>query len=110
MSLRIVKSGLARSDLREQAEFLRQSNPRAALRFLAEAEATFRRLAAMPGLGESYETSIPNTKGLRCSRISGFPSHLVFYQSTDREIIVVRVLHGARDLGPIFGGADDSND
>ena len=49
MSRRIIKSDLALNDLEEQAEYLRQHSPRAALRFLDAAETTFRQLASMPG-------------------------------------------------------------
>jgi plasmid stabilization system protein ParE len=36
MSRRIIKSDLALNDLEEQAEYIRQDNPRAALRFLGQ--------------------------------------------------------------------------
>ena len=56
MSRRIIRSDLALGDLDAQSEYTRQHNPRAALRFLGAAEATFRQLASMPGLGERFET------------------------------------------------------
>ncbi len=77
--------------------------PVSRLRFLDAAEATFGRLAVTPGIGEPVETRDPLVRGLRCSSISGFPNHLIFYyRSSDDEMVVVRVLHGARDLGRIF--------
>ena len=80
MSRRIIRSDLALNDLEEQAEYIRQHNPRAALRFLEAAEATFRQLASMPGIGERYETDNPLYQDLRCSPISKFASRIVYYK------------------------------
>jgi plasmid stabilization system protein ParE len=59
MTRRIIKSDLALKDLEEQAEYIRLRNPKAALRFLDAAEALFRQLASMPGIGERFETANP---------------------------------------------------
>jgi toxin ParE1/3/4 len=107
MSRRVVKSDLALADLEEQAEFIRRSSPTSALRFLNEAEATFLRLATIPGLGEPFEAGNPSLRGLRRTSISGFRNHVVYYQPRDEAIVVVRVIHAARDIGPIFGMADE---
>ncbi|MEX1025024.1 MAG: type II toxin-antitoxin system RelE/ParE family toxin [Planctomycetota bacterium] len=40
--------------------------------------------------------------GLRSFPVKGFDKHLIFYRSTEHGIEVLRVLHGARDLGTIF--------
>jgi len=61
MNGRVIRSDLALADLDEQSEYIRQDNPRAALRFLTAAEATFRQLASMPGLGERFETNGQST-------------------------------------------------
>jgi toxin ParE1/3/4 len=107
MSRRIIKSDLALNDLEGQAEYLRQHSPRAALRFLDAAEATFRQLASMPGIGEQYETDNPLYQGLRCFPISKFSSQIVYYKPLADGIIVIRVLHGAQDIDRIFSEADD---
>ena len=107
MSRLIVKSALALADLEEQSEFLRQSSPTSALRFLDEAEATFRRLAMMPGLGERFEVDNPDLHGLRRASISGFRNHIVYYRAPDDAIVVVRVIHVARDIGLIFGAMEE---
>jgi plasmid stabilization system protein ParE len=44
--------------------------------------------------------------GVRSFPVHGFESHLVFYRSMDRGgagIEILRVLHGARDLGSLLG-------
>jgi len=108
MSRRIIKSDLALGDLEEQAEYLRQQSPRAALRFLDAAEVIFRQLASMPGIGERYETDNPLFQDLRCFPIPKFPSQIVYYKPLADGIVVIRVLHGARDIDKIFGQQDDS--
>ena len=63
-------------------------------RFLAQAEATFTRLAGMPGMGASYEHDHPALAGLRFFPVSRFHKYLVFYRSIAGGIEIVRVLHG----------------
>lgn len=102
MSRRVIKHARALADLEERSEYIRRHNPRAALRFLAEAEATIGRLAAMPGLGSRYAPDHPVLADLRFFPISRYESDLVFYRPLGDGIEVIRVLHGARDLGRII--------
>jgi toxin ParE1/3/4 len=83
-------------------------------RFFAQAEATFARLAKMPGMGTRYEPEEPLYAGLRYFPISHFRMYLVFYRSLPEGIEVLRVLHGARDIATIiadeFSVEDDNGD
>jgi plasmid stabilization system protein ParE len=36
--------------------------------------------------------------------VTGFPKHLIFYKVEGREVFVLRVIHGARDLENLFAG------
>lgn len=103
MSRRVIRSDLVLIDMEEQSEYIRQHSPRAALRFLSAAEAIFRQLASMPGMGERYKTDNPLFQDLRCFPIPKFPSHIVYYKSFPDGIVVIRVLHGARDIDRILG-------
>jgi toxin ParE1/3/4 len=107
MTRRIIKSDLALNDLEEQAEYIRLHNPRASLRFLDAAEALFRQLAAMPGLGERFETTNPLFEDLRCFPVPKFPSQIVYDKPLRDGIIVIRVLHGAQDVDRLFGPQED---
>ena len=40
--------------------------------------------------------------GSRRVPISGFPKHLVFYSVEDNDVLILRVLHRARDLESLF--------
>jgi toxin ParE1/3/4 len=103
MSRRIIRSDLALNDLEEQAEYIRLRSPRAALRFLDAAESLFRQLASMPGIGERFETANPLFEDLRCFPIPKFPSRVVYYRPLQDGIVVIRILHAARDADRIFG-------
>jgi plasmid stabilization system protein ParE len=37
-------------------------------------------------------------QGIRRMPITGFPRHLIFYRAEKKEIRILRVVHGARDL------------
>ena len=102
MSARILIRPKAQADLDDTAEYIGRENPGAAVRFLAAAEETFRQLLATPGLGRVREYLDPRPTGLRSWRIGGFENWLVFYRPVEDEIEVVRVLHGARYLGPLL--------
>jgi hypothetical protein len=57
----------------------------------------------MPGIGEPFETANPLFRDLRCFPIPKFPSQIVYYKPLRDGIVVIRVLHGARDADRIFG-------
>ncbi len=83
-------------------------------RFFTQAEATFKRLAAMPGMGTHYSHDHPALAGVRFFPISRFTRYIVFYRPTEDGIEIVRVLHGARDIAGIlaeeFGLSDLEGD
>ena len=111
---RIVTHERALRDLENRSEYIRQHNPRAALRFLDAAEATFRRLAVLPGMGTQYDPDHPALTEIRFSPITRFKNDLVFYRPLTDGIEVLRVLHGAQDphriLAKEFGIEDDAGD
>jgi toxin ParE1/3/4 len=39
---------------------------------------------------------------VRRALVAGFPRHLVFYRFHDKELFILRVVHGARDLESLF--------
>jgi toxin ParE1/3/4 len=89
-------------DLDQRFEYIRQHNPEAALRFLDAAEDTIRLLAASPGLGARYDPEHPRLAEIRCFPISHFKNDLLFYQPFDDRIEILRVLHGAQDIGRVL--------
>ena len=118
MTRTIHRSQKARQDLVDAFRFYaREAGFRVAERFFAQAEATFTRLASMPGMGAGYEHDHAALAGLRFSPVVRFRKYLVFYRAVADGIEIVRVLHGARDIAGIlaeeFGvepGHSDSED
>jgi toxin ParE1/3/4 len=99
MSGRVERLGPARRDLVDVFHhYARKGEIGTARRFLKDAEATFERLASMPGLGLRYEPDDPAFADLRVAPLGRFKNHLVFYRPIPGGIEVLRVLHGARDI------------
>jgi len=114
MSLLINKLRTARQDLVDVFYYYaRQGSLPAARRFLAQAEATFQRLARMPGIGTRYEPDEPLYAELRYLPVSRFRMYLVFYRPIPGGIEVLRVLYRARDIPGILAedfGVEDNDD
>ena len=115
MSKAIHRRQQARQDLVDIFRYhAREAGFRVAQRFFAQAEATFTRLAGMPGMGTLYEHEHPALAGLRFLPISRFRKYLVFYRPVADGIEIVRVLHGACDIQNILaeesGAHGDASD
>jgi toxin ParE1/3/4 len=89
-------SDAASADLEEIWLFIAQDDPDAADRFLQNLVSRFPTLASMPLMGRLREEL--------AVRLRSFPvgNYVIFYRSTTGGIEIVRVLHGARDLPPLF--------
>lgn len=73
-----------------------------AIRFFDAAHKTFEDLLAVPGMGRMRPVSNPRLAGVRQWAVSGFGKHLVFYKAAATGIVIIRVLHGARDIDRIL--------
>ncbi|MDA5193704.1 type II toxin-antitoxin system RelE/ParE family toxin [Govanella unica] len=86
----------AYADLFEIGQIIRQDNPGAAELFVDDLTAIFERLAAMPEIGRE----IPEIRaGLRRHPFRRFN---IYYELTGTGILVVRVLHSARDASALL--------
>lgn len=112
----IHKRAVARRDLVEiYVRYAREAGVGVADRFYAEAEAAFRRLASMPGMGTRFEATNPAFGELRYLPLSSrFKKYLVFYRPVADGVEIARVLYGARDIHGIlaeeFGIEEDADD
>lgn len=93
---RVLKTPAAEQDLTEIGTYIANDNPAAADRLLETVEGKLRLLAAFPFAGTSREEFAP---ALRSSPVGNY---LIFYESIEDGIEVIRVLHGARNLRRIF--------
>lgn len=96
---RVRRTDLARDEIAVALDYLEERSAAAAERLTAMIEERCRLLATNPFMGRARDELGP---GLR-SIVVG--EYLLFYRITDVEVIVVRFLHGRRDL-PIAFDAD----
>lgn len=87
---RIIRTKLARADLRDIWLYIARDGVEAADRFLDRLDRTIRLIAESPAIGEPQDEIKP---GLRRFVIGHY---LIFYEPIGGGIRVVRVLHGAR--------------
>jgi toxin ParE1/3/4 len=90
-------SAEAEDDLEAIGDYIARDNPGRALRFLHELREKCRGLADMPErfpLVSRYEAS-----GVR-KRVHG--DYGIFYRIEARKVVVIHILHGARDYGAIL--------
>jgi len=85
----------AEQDLEDILTYIASDNPKAALRLIDRLEIQFGRLAETPGLGRSR----PDL----AHELRSFPlgNYLIFYHPEPGGIIIVRVLHAARNIPDI---------
>ncbi len=103
MELRVSEA--AAVSIVEQADYYRQASDLAlAQRWESAAERAVHSLLSWPERGTLCRFRSPSLAGLRWICISGFSKHMVFYRHLpqERAILIVQILHGARDLETIL--------
>ncbi len=102
-TLRIVLSEMAVADILEQADWYEaQADDRLAKKWENAATSALLRISQRPTAGTLCKFQLNELAGTRRMPISGFSKHLIFYQVHDKEIFILRVVHGARDLESLF--------
>ena len=91
---------LAENDLFEIAEYIAEDNPEAAHRVVEAIQETTTNLATQPEMGRSVESNLYDD--LRSLPCGDFPIYQIFYLTLDDDLVVVRVLHGARNIPRIL--------
>ena len=103
MNLPVIVMPKARQDILEIADYLAGQSLETAMRFLDHVEASFEQLSRMPELGTVCPVRPPEITGTRVWRVTGFPNHLIFYRPEPEQLLIIRVMHGARDWETLFG-------
>ena len=101
----VTKRPIVIQDLIEKATYIAEDNLDAAENFLTAAEATFQKLGNFPEAGKLTSFQSPRLAGVRQYPIKGFKKYLIFYRVGDREIEILRVLHGAMDVVSVLDGS-----
>jgi toxin ParE1/3/4 len=99
--MRLRRSAIAEQDLLSIWEYIADDNPAAADRMLLRFEKRFKSLLKFPYSGESQERFRP---GLR-SIVEG--SYVIFFEPRPNEILIYRVLHGARKWEDLLSEESD---
>src|ERR1700722_2422165 len=96
---RIRLCDAAISDILEQSEWYdRQEDGRLSRRWESAVSSAVLRIAKNPRLGALCEVKAEELHRLRRIPVAGFPKHLIFYQFHADELLILRIIHGARDL------------
>jgi antitoxin ParD1/3/4/toxin ParE1/3/4 len=91
---RFTLTDLAKSDIDEVVAYIRRDNRSAAKRVRAEIRDAMRQLADHPGLGHRRDDAMDETL-----RFWSVYSYLIVYRPSTKPLEIVRVFHGARDVG-----------
>jgi plasmid stabilization system protein ParE len=95
----------ATTSLLDQADyFVSAGNTALAERWNAAIDKTILDLKRFPQMGSPCFFRHPDLSDLRSMLITGFPRYLLFYRFVEAAnlILVVDVLHGARDIEPLL--------
>ena len=91
------------SDILEQADWYEaQADQKLAKRWEKAVTSTLLRVSRWPRAGSACKFSAIELNNVRRVPVAGFPRHLIFYRSYAEEIVVLRIVHGARDLESLF--------
>lgn len=103
--LRVALSDAAIADILEQSDWYEtQANRNLAKRWEEAVTGTLLGIVRNLGAGAPCKFTAPELRGTRRMPVAGFAKHLIFYQFSESEILVLRVVHGARDLESLFSG------
>lgn len=102
-SLRVVLTDAAESDILEQFDWYEaQVSKQLGQKWGDAIAATLIWLQRHPHSGAVCIFGTKELFGMRRVAVQEFPRHLMFYQIEGEELLIIRVLHGARDLESLF--------
>jgi toxin ParE1/3/4 len=93
----ILRRPRASADLSEIWEFIAQENIERADGFIDRIDEKFRVLAAQPLIGRGRKELGPGIRSIAMA------PYVIFYEALPDGVLIVRVLHGARDVEAHFG-------
>ena len=95
--MRLAFTPLAEQDLEAIADYIVVDNPVRALSFVRELRAQCQRIALNP---PGYRLRQELGEGIRsCAH----GNYVIFFESDPDAVLIVRILHGARDIPAVFG-------
>jgi len=101
--IRLAVSEAAAADIVEQADWYeQQSGAELARRWERAVTSAVLRIMDHPRAGAISKFRHSQLSNVRRVLIHKFPKHLIFYQVRKSEILILRIVHGARDLESLF--------
>lgn len=94
--MRLAITPLAEQDLESIADYIAQDNPARAVTFVRDLQGQCQRLVVNPS---GYRLRPELGDGIRSC---AYGRYVIFFVTTPDEVIVIRILHGARDLLTVF--------
>jgi toxin ParE1/3/4 len=89
----------ADQDLDDQAVYYAtEANPEHGHRFLVSAHETFSLLSTQPDMGWNPKLRLPELRGLRLFRVTGFKNILILYRPLENGVETLRVVHGSQNV------------
>lgn len=98
--MRLVFSPLAERDLETIADYIGADNPTRALSFIRELRTLCGQLAQHP---LAYRLRPELGEGIRSC---AYGRYMIFFEIAADGVVIVRILHGARDLPAVFDHDD----
>lgn len=96
-------------DLERVLEYLdEQAGESVVARFAAAVASTRNHIRTFPESGNLHYSAVIETGELRMFPVTKFPYYLVFYITGPDEVVLVRMLHGMRDLSTELQASDTS--
>jgi len=96
----IIKRPLVFEDIADIWDYIAEDNENNADAFIDSIDRKFHELALSPQIGRSRTELVPGLLSFP------FRRYIIFYLIFPGGIEIVRVLHGARDIDPLFNPAD----
>jgi toxin ParE1/3/4 len=103
LSYELIIRERALDDLADLSIHFAASSEALAERFRRASIAAMHDLLVMPRRHRLLDDELPGAAGLRRTYPAGFPNHAVYYRVTEDEVIIMRVLHAARDAREALG-------
>jgi addiction module RelE/StbE family toxin len=94
MAVEVVFSPQARLDLIDIGDYIARDNPEAAARWVDMLVARCRSLIHFPNRGRRYKGPY---------RVLPVRNYLIFYRADGEGVVIVRVLHGSRNIEGLLG-------
>jgi toxin ParE1/3/4 len=96
MSRRVRTTAHAETDVRSIAQWISRDNPHAAAKWVDDLAQEFSKIAQTPGIGTNRQDLRPKLRSI------AFGNYVVFFKAMNKSVIIVRVIHGARDYARIL--------